>query len=206
MHFETFARSPYLEKMMKTIPFFGKSCLWIFILICTILACKGPDGDAGQAGPQGPQGTPGQNGAQGPAGPKGVANLIVSPWLKVPNTAWQRSQDSTYFLVTHQDNNITQAILDSALVMAYYRNDGRSTVVFSLPSTNEELTLGYFMQVQNQVGSMNFDLLYYAKRLTPIDFDLEFRWIIIPPNARGRINIADLKNYALIKQQLGLTD
>ncbi|WP_342085478.1 collagen-like triple helix repeat-containing protein [Dyadobacter sp. OTU695] len=192
--------------MMKTIPVPGKNGLWILLLICTVIACKGPDGDTGPAGPQGPQGPAGQNGAAGPAGPKGAANLIVSPWLKVPNTAWQRNQDSTYFLVTHTDNTITQAILDSALVMAYYRNEGRTNVVFSLPSTNEELTLGYFMQVQNQTGTMNFDLTYYAPRAAPIDFDLEFRWIIVPPDRRGRVNVADFKDYALIKQQYGLTD
>lgn len=191
--------------MMKTIPLPGKTCLWILLLIALILACKGPDGDTGPAGPQGPQGTPGQNGAPGPAGPAGAANLIVSPWIKVPNTAWQR-EDSTYFMVTHADNNITQAVLDSALVMAYYRNEGRPNVVFSLPSANEELTLGFFMQVQNQAGAINFDVTYFKPKLTPIDFDLEFRWIIIPPNKRGRISIADLKDYQFVKQQLGLTD
>jgi hypothetical protein len=190
---------------MKTILFSGKKCLWIFILTCTIIACKGPDGDPGPAGPQGTQGTPGQNGAPGPAGPAGAANLIISSWLKVPGTAWQR-QDSTYFLVTHEDKTITQAILDSALVMAYYRNNGRPNVVFSLPATNEELTLGFFMQVQNKVGTMNFDLIYYSPRLTPVDFDLEFRWIIIPPNAKGRINIADLKDYEWVRQHFGLRD
>ncbi len=191
--------------MLKSTPLSGKTCFWIFLLICALIACKGSDGDVGPAGPQGPQGAPGQNGAQGPAGPAGATNLMVSPWVKVPNTAWQR-EDSTYFMVTHADNNITQAILDSALIMAYYRNEGRPNVVFSLPSANEELTLGFFMQVQNQAGSINFDVTYYEPRLTPIDFDLEFRWIIIPPNKRGRISIADLKDYALAKQQLGLTD
>ncbi|MBO9611086.1 MAG: collagen-like protein [Dyadobacter sp.] len=191
--------------MMKTIPFSGRTCLWILLLITSIIACKGPDGDVGPAGAQGPQGVPGPNGAQGPAGPAGAANVIVSPWVKVSHTAWQR-EDSTYFMVTHPDTRITQAILDSALVMAYYRNDGRPNVVFSLPSANEELTLGFFMQVQNQTGTINFDVTYYKPRLTPIDFDLEFRWIIIPSDKKGRIAIADLKNYAFVKQQLGLTD
>ena len=176
------------------------------MLICIVTTCKGPDGDTGPAGPQGPQGTAGQNGAPGPAGPAGAANLIVSPWLKVPNTAWQRGQDSTYFLVTHEDSTITQAILDSALVMAYYRNDGRPNVVFSLPSANEELTLGYFMQVQNKVGTINFDLIYYSPRITPVDFDLEFRWIIVPADARRRINVADFKDYTLVRQHFNLTD
>ncbi|SDE81625.1 hypothetical protein SAMN04487996_10777 [Dyadobacter soli] len=191
--------------MMKTIPLPSKICLWIILLTATILACKGPDGDVGPAGPQGPQGTAGQNGAQGPAGPKGVANLIVSPWVKVPNTAWQR-EDSAYFRVMRQDSIITQAILDSALVMAYYRNEGRSNVVFSLPASNEELTLGFFMQIENQVGSINFDVTYFKPRPIPIDFDLEFRWIIIPADARGRMNAADMKDYVLMQQQLGLTD
>lgn len=190
---------------MKTILLPGRNCLWIFLLICAIIGCKGPDGDTGPAGPQGPQGTPGQNGAQGPAGPKGAANVIASPWTKVPSTAWQR-EDSTYFVVSLPDKNITQAILDSAVVMAYYRNEGRANVVFSMPASNEELTLGYFIQVQNQAGSMNFDVTYFSPRRLPVDFDLEFRWIIIPADKKGRINIAANKDYALVKQQLGLTD
>jgi hypothetical protein len=123
----------------------------------------------------------------------------------VSGTAWQR-QDSTYFLVSHVDKAITQAILDSALVMAYYRNEGRTNLVFSLPATNEELTLGFFMQVQNKVGTMNFDLIYHSLHLMPVDFDLEFRWIIIPPNAKGRINVADLKDYEWVRQHFGLRD
>ncbi|OJV14898.1 MAG: hypothetical protein BGO21_19680 [Dyadobacter sp. 50-39] len=190
---------------MKTIPLSGRNCLWIFLLICAVFACKGPDGDTGPAGPQGQQGVPGQNGAQGPAGPKGAANLIVSPWFKVPATAWQQV-DSTYFTVMHPDKNITQAILDSALVMAYCRNEGRINAVFSLPTSNELLTLGFFMQVQNQAGSIHFDVTYFRPRLIPIDFNLEFRWIIVPPDAKGRVNALDYRDYALVTKQLGLTD
>jgi hypothetical protein len=175
----------------------------ILALVIGVSACKGPNGDVGPQGPAGPQGVAGEPGATGPAG---AANLIVSAWLKVPASAWVRNKDSTYFLISKEDSTITQAILDSALVMAYYRNDGRPNVVFSLPSSTGLLTLGYFMQVRDNKGSMNFDLTYYQRRLIPIDFALEFRWIIVPRTAKGRLKNLDFTNYQLIKQELGFSD
>ncbi|WAC09216.1 hypothetical protein [Dyadobacter pollutisoli] len=192
--------------MKKTLRFISPGWLWIVAFAIGINACKGPNGDTGPAGPAGPAGTAGAAGAAGPAGPAGAANLIVSAWVKIPGDVWMRNQDSTYFLVSKDDNNITQAILDSALVMAYYRNDGRPNVVFSLPSSNELLTLGYFMQVRENKGTMNFDLTFYERRLIPIDFDLEFRWIIVPPKARGRMKSIDFTNYQQVREEFGLND
>jgi hypothetical protein len=196
--------TPFLYKIMKkTLRIISRNWLWIIAFTIGMHACKGTDGDIGPAGAQGPQGTAG---VAGPAGPAGAANLIVSAWTKVPANVWIRNQDSTYFMVSRDDNNITQAILDSALVMAYYRNEGRPNVVFSLPSSNELLTLGYFMQIRENKGTMNFDLTFYERRLIPINFDLEFRWIIVPPKARGRLKSIDFTDYQQVKQEFGLSD
>ena len=178
---------------------------WILTIamVAGVVSCKGPQGEVGPQGAAGPPGTPG---TQGVAGPAGTANIITSAWTTVEGKAWVSAGDSIYFEVSREDPTITQAILEKGLVMAYYRNLGRPNVVFSLPSVNEELALGFFMRVQNNKGTMNFDLTFFKPRIRPIDFDLEFRWIIIPPNPGGRLKTLDWSNYELVKQELGLDD
>ena len=175
----------------------------VFLFAILFVTCKGPQGDLGPQGSQGPQGT---QGPAGPAGPPGTANIITSAWTKVPDSSWVPAGDSIYFEVAREDPAINQALLDKGMVMAYYRNFGRPSVVFSLPAANEELILGFFMRVRDGKGYMNFDLTFFKPRRTPIDFDLEFRWIIIPPNPGGRLKTLDWSNYELVKQELGLTD
>lgn len=190
---------------------FYVNALWIItiaVILCTG-ACKGPQGEIG---PQGAAGTPGVKGDQGIQGVPGVtgkpgtANIIVSPWHKVPDSTWKSGQDSSYFEVSFADTNITQKVLDQALVMAYYRNFGRESIVFPLPAVNEELSLGFYLQMDDNKGSMNFDLLFFKPRTEPIDFDLEFRWIIIPNNNGGRLKSSDLKDYLLTKKIFGIVD
>jgi hypothetical protein len=179
------------------------SCKWLLAstLFTCLLACKGEDGAVGPAGPAGPAGA---QGIQGVAG--STANLVVSAWTKVASTAWVANQNSSYFLVSLDEKTITQANLDKALIMAYYRNSGRDNVVFSLPTANQDLALGFFMQVRDSKGTMNFDLTYGQPRLEPIDFDLEFRWVIVPPATGGRLKHIDWANYSAVKQELGLND
>lgn len=197
------------SNMTKTTHFRSPVWLWTLPLMVFLVTCKGPQGDVGPQGSSGTPGSPGTQGAVGPigpAGPAGTANIITSAWTKVSDSDWVPAGDNIYFEVAREDPAINQALLDKGLVMAYYRNLGRPGVVFSLPSANEELILGFFMRIRDGKGYMNFDLTYFKPRLQPIDFDLEFRWIIIPPNPGGRLKSLDWKNYDLVKQELGLKD
>ena len=192
--------------MKKLAPCRSLNGLSILILMIIFVTCKGPQGEIGPQGSIGTPGTPGAAGPAGPTGPAGTANIIASAWVKIADTAWIPNQDTTYFVVAREDVNITQPILEKGFVMAYYRNVGRESLVFSMPSVTDELTLGFFMRVQNNKGAMNFDLSFFKPRKTPIDFDLEFRWIIIPPNPGGRLNTLDWTNYTLVREELGLND
>jgi hypothetical protein len=189
--------------MERKATFVRLQWIGIFLLPLLFVTCKGPQGDVGPQGTPGPQGT---QGAQGPVGPAGSVTLSASPWVKITDTMWVVNQDSTYFLVSREDANITQPVLEKGLVMAYYRNVGRESVVFSIPSVTNELALGFFMRVLNNRGTMNFDMSFFEPRKTPIDFDLEFRWIIVPPNPGGRLKTLDWSNYELVRQELGLSE
>ena len=177
---------------------------WLLIsVLINCLACKGPQGEVG---PQGVAGPTGAQGAQGPQGAQGAANLIVSAWLPVNAADWKSDNDPLYFYTGVEDKNITQAIIDKGAVMAYYRTPGQKSVVLSLPSVTNKVSIGYFFQLNQGKGVMNFDLSYFLPRKVPIDFDLEFRWIIIPPNPGGRLKAMDWSNYANAKRELNLPD
>ena len=170
------------------------------MLLIGLNACKGPQGDVG------PQGATGPTGAQGSQGAQGTANLIVSSWTTVAAADWKSDNNPLYFYYGLDDKNITQAILDKGAVMAYYRSPAQKTVVLSLPSVTDKVSIGYFFRVDQGKGFMNFDLSYFQPRNVPINFDLEFRWIIIPPNPGGRVRAIDWGNYDEVKRELNLSD
>jgi hypothetical protein len=183
---------------LRTYAFFT-----IFCIVPCLITCKGPDGETGPAGPAGPAGP---QGIQGVAGPAGNTGMVVSAWTLVPDSTWIAAQDRMYFTVSREDSKITQPILDKGLAIAYYRNSGRDNVVFSLPSASEGLNLGYFMAVRDGKGSITFDMLFDKPHTQDIDFDLEFRWIILPSTTGGRLSNLDWSNYDLVKKELQLAD
>lgn len=172
-------------------------------LLVGLNACKGPQGDVG---PQGTTGATGMQGAVGPQGVQGTANLIVSSWTTVAAADWKSDNNPMYFYYGVEDKNITQAIIDKGAVMAYYRSPAQKAVVLSLPSVTDKVSIGYFFRVDQGKGFMNFDLSYFQPRNVPINFDLEFRWIIIPPNPGGRARAIDWSNYDEVKRELTLMD
>lgn len=171
-------------------------------LIC-ICSCEGPEGETGATGPAGAQGP---QGVQGVQGVPGTANVIASPWTKIADSAWVPNRDSTYWLVSLKDTKVNRKVLDSCLVMAYYRNFGRESIVFPLPSVTTDLSLGFYMEYLNNQGTVNFDLTFFKPRKEPIDFDLEFRWIIVPPATGGRLKTIDWRSYETVRSELGLSD
>lgn len=177
---------------------------WLLLTVMiNFVACKGPQGDVGPQGAAGLTGATGAAGAPGAAGaqgPPGAANLIVSSWTAIKATDWKSDNDPLYFYRSIEDMNITQAIIDKGLVMAYYRNSAQKSVVLSLPSVTDKLSIGYFFQLNQGKGLMNFDLSYFMPRRVPIDFDIEVRWIIVPPSPGGRLGAIDWTDYAEVKR------
>jgi hypothetical protein len=126
--------------------------------------------------------------------------------MKVADTVWTVNRDSTYFVASLPEAKINRKMLDSSLIVAYYRNFGRESIVFPLPSVTTELSLGFYVELLNNKGTMNFDLTFFKPRKEPIDFDLEFRWIIVPPSTGGRTKVIDWRDYESVRSELGLKD
>jgi hypothetical protein len=92
--------------------------LLLFFLSCTK---QGPAGATGATGTQGPPGAQGSTGSQGPEGNANVTTVIFQNVTLTEN-------GNTMFNIPA----ITQAILDSGVVVAYYQGLGGDTW-FSLP-------------------------------------------------------------------------
>lgn len=119
---------------------------------------------------------------------------------------WRSDNDPQYFYRSFDEKNITQPVLDKGMLVAYYRDPNRKDVVLSLPSVTDKLGIGYFLRFADGRGTVTFDLTYFRPRLVPIDFDLEFRWVIIPPTANGRQPAVDWTDYEAVRHTFNLTD
>ncbi|WP_315816949.1 hypothetical protein [Paraflavitalea speifideaquila] len=106
----------------------------MLLFLSTILSCKkgdtGPQGDTGNTGPQG------VDGPQGPQGISGNANVIMYTY----NGPISMTIGTDLTL-----SNVTQARMDSSLVLAYYIPAAYSTDWYPIPGVG-----GYGTSVQYQ--------------------------------------------------------
>jgi hypothetical protein len=108
-----------------------RSILVVFIFIITVLSCK--KGDTGAQGDTGPQGV------EGPRGPQGISgNANVTVYTFNGPISMTLGTDLTL-------SNITQARMDSSLVLAYYIPALYSTDWYPIPGLG-----GYGTSVQYQ--------------------------------------------------------
>lgn len=182
-------------------------------LFVFLYACKGPEGDVG---PTGPTGATGQTGATGPQGASGVsgASIIASPWSQTATQAnwFVDADDKTFFsigIVYQPTATLTQAVfqrvLDQGLILVYARFTNDPGAVYLLP-LNVEGEYQLYAVPNNDSNKINIDLyLDFVKVPTKIN-PMQFRYVMVPPAAGGRLATLDWKNYAEVKKALNLTD
>ncbi|WP_109301933.1 hypothetical protein [Aquimarina sp. AU474] len=183
------------------------SLFLVFSFIIINTSCEGEDG---------------RDGAIGPQGIDGNANVIVSDWFTPDSNAYETTVTSQAFFFLEVDitaPEITQEILDNAVVLVYARLNAYSDTVWP----------------DNQVGLMPITIMSGANSITQIDTwaakislgnikihvtnqeqdytyqidDLDpssFRYVIIPPtNKISKLNI-DFSNYENIKEKYAIKD
>ena len=151
-------------------------------LCLAVAACAGKDGAAGATGPQG---------AQGPQGPAGAANVIYSAWFTPPSYTVNTVSGLKNFDAVQPAPKITQAVLDSGVVLVYGRLSGYipqlwpTNQVGQLPIlinfTSGTSTLTDTWSAYTTVGSLRINMVNSANiysGLNPVD---SFRYVIIPP-------------------------
>ena len=134
----------------------------------------------------------GSTGPAGPQGPVGTANVIYSPWF-LTGTGWDTTLGAPYGAVAAFDRTapgITQAIIDSGIVLAYMKGDPTTTLtndVFPLPYS---VGAGFGFTdlwdfALNAPGNIRFlyksDLPWTTTELGAISF----RYMIVPGGVAG---------------------
>jgi hypothetical protein len=175
-------------------------CLFLILLVIVMPACK--KGDTGPAGPQGPQGLGGYQ------GPPGNANITIYNY---------GSRTTTTGNIDYVITNISQGMIDSSLILAYYN-----------PST-EVATAWYQCPGLGSTAAYTTRNMVYQTSVTPSNYTM--RVFILNPNGVGtytssvtftkfRIIIApasvitslskgkavDYSNYDAVRKALNLAD
>lgn len=206
-----------------------KTFLVIISALALTTACKKPEkGDMGPAGPSGAAGVTGATGvtgAVGATGSTGSANVIFSAWQTSPTASRDTTVDGTCMRIRHlYAPSLTQGILDSGLVITYFRVG--SIGPYQLPYTSDA------GGATNQIGCIyNKNKLFIYREtfgscrftsasagtapvLINLPSSLEYRYVIIPGTISGgrlmqgtnQFDIASIKNmpYEAVRKQFNI--
>ncbi len=177
------------------------------LILSALLGISGCEAPAGDVGPQGAAGIAGEKGDKGPTGDKGAFSGYASDWrvIDVPN--WKLTGFKA--VVTQTDAQLTQAILDQGLILAYYRRNAPfldNTAVFPMPDETNE----FLFTFKANVGSMDYELFFkQSEPVSPSIFlfwQIKVRYVIVPAAKSGRLANVNWKDYNEVKKALNLND
>ncbi|NOW94778.1 collagen-like protein [Mucilaginibacter sp. SG564] len=155
---------------------------------------QGPKGDTGSPGPGGPQGATGNTGATGPQGPAGSngtdgangadGTMSVKSYLLI-----NRSVTLTGF-TNFNIPAITQDIVDSGVVLAYFRTTGSTGAYYALP----------YSEAGRTITLSDFGVGYVNIKANFSQTGLDFKIVVIPGGSVTTLQIAhpniNFKNYS----------
>lgn len=167
----------------------------IITLIISVTGCKKAE--------TGPQGSAGQQGLTGATGVQGNANVNTNIFNVSPANWVQSSHANT---ATFIDSNITQAIVDSGVVMVFKLTPSHSTWT-PLPFSITDFTTNYiynwtFFYSPNQIKFRVEESL----TIPPNPGNNTFKVVTISTSARNQNPAADWNNYEKIKSLFNLKD
>lgn len=202
-------------KLMKKIEFKYKisaNLLTVFALMILVISCEGPEGPAGpagQAGAQGPagsQGPAGTQGATGNPGEMGTDNVFFSSWI---NNSWTGMPDN-YVRDTIPAPQVTDEILNTGVVVVYYRDNAETQFVKVLPSQIYQGTTWIFT-LEFQAATENLYLFHGPSRAAgflganTIIPNSQIRYMVISGlNPSGRYLWPDWNDYKAVCSFFGV--
>lgn len=152
----------------------------LIFLVVFISSCK--KGDTGPQGPAGPQGS------------TGTANVIYSDWF-IPS-AWTMSTifGIKNFDYTRQAPAITQAVIDSGMVLTFGKLSGYNTQVWPAGQISQlPVSLTYVQgntmtdtwSAFDSVGKLRINFVNNLNYYSSINTQHSFRYIIVPGGAKA---------------------
>lgn len=175
----------------------------ILFVYCTGCTKDPNQGMPGPRGEQGPQGTEeGPRGAMGEVGDNGgsVADVIASDWIDGGTQHAEQDGDyGTGFIRMRLDApELTEAILDSGLVIVYFKEKNGSTVSKAEYYTGTPSTGGGVNPQMSQLITIKTIRIYTNMDITK----LSFRYVLIPAGrslfARRSKPFPDFNNYETV--------
>lgn len=166
------------------------------MLAWAMVGCSGDDGATGPMGPQGPTGN---------------ANVIYSNWVTIPATARDTTVDGTMLKYkVLPATQLTQARLDSALVLVYMRVGTIGPYLLPYQSTagGKDNTLGDILAVGKILIYRMTPSATTTAELIGMSSSIEYRYIIAPGNVltSKAQEVIDWSDYASVKARFGLPD
>jgi hypothetical protein len=192
-----------------------KKSIFIYLLFAAIIfiigcAKDGETGPAGADGVNGANGTNGTNGINGTNGSNGNANVSQSnftvngsDWTYNNLPVWDQS-----LTVILNDNDITQNIIDSGIVMVYLSLNSPATEWFALPFT-QKLNGNYLSQTWAFAYSLNNVTIkfYFSDGSSPSTPSTNyFKVVVISGTQRIANPNVNWNNYQEVKAFLNLSE
>ncbi|MBO9198663.1 MULTISPECIES: collagen-like triple helix repeat-containing protein [Niastella] len=152
------------------------------LILLVIFSCK--KGDTGPQGPAGP------TGAQGPVG---SPNVTYSEWFTPPAYTATTIFGIKNFDYTRSTPAITQAIIDSGMVLTYGKMSGYSTTIWPAGQVGQlPISLTYVQggtqtdtwSAYDSVGKLRINFTNSVNYYSSISVAHSFRYIIIPGGAK----------------------
>jgi hypothetical protein len=185
--------------------------LLIFSLL-SVLACKGPIGEAGAVGPQG------LTGDKGPKGDLTKFNVIATEWYHFTVADFIKAYDPKTFTIRvtlsgNKLNQLTDNIIKDGMILVYNRITDTPDVIYPLPFTLQrpDAATGTHQIIYSfETKAKQVDcLIKRTKNITPSAdnfIDEEFRVVIIPGPSGARLKDLDLRDYKAVKKAFNLED
>lgn len=151
---------------------------------------QGPKGDTGSPGPGGPQGATGGTGAQGSTGANGAdgangtdGTMSVKSYLLINKSVTLTG--FTNFAIPA----ITQDIVDSGVILAYFRTTGSTGAYYALP----------YSEAGRTITLSDFGVGYVNIKANFSQTGLDFKIVVIPGGSVTTLQLAhpniNFKNY-----------
>jgi hypothetical protein len=136
----------------------------------------------------------GDTGSQGPQGPAGTANVIYSDWFTPSSYTMSTLYGIKNFDYVRQAPAITQAIIDSGMVLTFAKLSGYNTLVwpagqitqlpFSLTYMQGGSTVTDTWSAFDSVGKLRINFVNNLNIYNSISTQHSFRYIIVPGGAK----------------------
>lgn len=151
----------------------------------------GPQGPQGPEGPTGPQGPTGPAGPQGPTGSTGAdGTMSVKSYLLINKSVTLTG--FTNFAIPA----ITQDIVDSGVVLAYFRTTGSTGAYYALP----------YSEAGRTITLSDFGVGYVNIKANFSQSGLDFKIVVIPGGSVTTLQVAhpniNFKNYSEVASAL----